>query len=185
MVKEHASTGASVNWWRSSLLNLCSSSIIFDNQWQIFLIISFSSLLLGLIRWAGRQAVHYELRLYRDGIHVFDPRTKCRAWVLGCEARQSWDGLTPASVSSLSLVVAFSRRSSTKARLCTSWMLLKRVGFAVSLPPPLSQRVKAALGLYWRETASSTGACHRAFKSGQRRRHHRLLAVPRYATHMH
>jgi hypothetical protein len=60
-------------------LNLCSSLIINNNHWQMFLIIFFSSLLLCLIRWAGRSAVHYELRLYRDGIHVFDPRTKCRA----------------------------------------------------------------------------------------------------------
>ena len=60
-------------------ITLYSSLIIFNHQWQMFIIIFFSSLLLWLIRWAGRQAVHYELRLYRDGIHVFDPRTKCRA----------------------------------------------------------------------------------------------------------
>jgi hypothetical protein len=62
-----------------TVLNLCSSLIIHNNHWQMFLIIFFSSLLLCLIRWAGRSAVHYELRLYRDGIHVFDPRTKCRS----------------------------------------------------------------------------------------------------------
>ena len=53
-----------------------SSLIILNHQWEMFLIIFPSSV---LIRWAGHQAVHDELRLYRDGIHVFDPRTKCRA----------------------------------------------------------------------------------------------------------
>jgi hypothetical protein len=37
------------------------------------------------------------------------------------------------------LFAAFSHRSSTKACRCTSETLLKRVGFAASLAPPLSQ----------------------------------------------
>ena len=61
------------------LTQLFITSVLIFNQWQMFLIIFFSSLRLWLIRWAGRSAIHYELRLYRDGIHVVDPRLKCRA----------------------------------------------------------------------------------------------------------
>ena len=50
------------------------SSLIFKK----FLIIFFISL---LIRWPGRKAVHGELRLYRDGIHVLHARLECRARV--------------------------------------------------------------------------------------------------------
>jgi hypothetical protein len=32
-----------------------------------------------LIRWAGCSAIYGEPRPYRDGIHVVDPRLKCRA----------------------------------------------------------------------------------------------------------
>ena len=53
-----------------------SSLIILNHQWEIFLIIFFSSI---LIRWAGCSAVYGEPRPYRDGIHVVDPRLKCRA----------------------------------------------------------------------------------------------------------
>ena len=45
----------------------------------------------------------------------------------------------PPPPSPLSLFAAFSHRSSTKACHCTSETLLKRVGFAASLAPPLSQ----------------------------------------------
>ena len=53
-----------------------SSLIILNLQWEIFLIIFFSSV---LVRWAGRSAVYGEPRPYRDDIHVVDARLKCRA----------------------------------------------------------------------------------------------------------
>ena len=46
------------------------------HQWKMFLIIWSSSV---LTRWAGCSAVYGEPGAYRDGIHVVDPRLKCRA----------------------------------------------------------------------------------------------------------
>ena len=54
----------------------------------------------------------------------------------------------PPPPSLLSLFAAFSHRSSTKECQCTKLNVAERVGFVVSLPPSLSQSVKAALGLY-------------------------------------
>jgi hypothetical protein len=45
-------------------------------SWELFVMMFWSWF---PIRWAGRSAVHGGLRLYRDGIHVVDPRFACRA----------------------------------------------------------------------------------------------------------